>query len=415
MQEENNKENEISEEQENSGFMSYEDLMDARKITFQDVKEHLTGPVISTVIHVVLLAFLGTIVVFKAPQKSKEITVEMKTIEPQEIEPPPPPPEPPDPVETEEVTNDIPVEAPNVDVDVDVQVDNISTDSPSEIELPNALNMKMSNSALTLNVAVGGGRRGGGSGKIGGFGYGTKADGDLAGILYDLKTTPSGKPRNVDYWGDVQSFIDNGMKVPSSNPFRQIKKKLFTSHLYIPSLPAEEGPKQFGAENEMKPSAFFVHYSGKIKVKKTFRFAGSADDMLVVLLNGKIVLDGSWDHDMNGYTPEDTKCYNSLIGWHEELGNWVEPGNYRIDILFGERPGGVIGGALLIWEKGKDYKTGIKEHPILPIFKTGRLSKEEKARILAEPWEIDPNGPVMGVGGTIKVKKEKKVTGLEIK
>ena len=69
-------------EGEDSGFMSYEELMGARKITFADVKEHMTGPVISTVIHVILLAFLGTIIVFEAPKESKEITVEMKAIEP---------------------------------------------------------------------------------------------------------------------------------------------------------------------------------------------------------------------------------------------------------------------------------------------------------------------------------------------
>jgi len=155
--------------EEGSGFMSYEDLMEARKITFSDVKEHLTGPVLSTVIHVVLLAFLGTIVVFKAPEKSKEITVEMKTIEPQEIEPPPPPPEPPEPVEIENPT-ETPIERPNMEVDVNVQVDNISVDNPSEIEMPSMLNMKMSNSALTLAVPSGGGKGGAVAGKFLGTG-----------------------------------------------------------------------------------------------------------------------------------------------------------------------------------------------------------------------------------------------------
>ena len=152
---------ESMEEAEGSGFVSYEELMEARKITFLDIKEHLTGPVISTVIHVVLLAFLGTIVVFKAPEKSKEITVEMKTIEPQEIEPPPPPPEPPDPVDVQD-SSETPVERPDVDVQVDVQVDNISVNDTSDVELPSVLDMKMSNSALTLSVPVGGGRNGGG-------------------------------------------------------------------------------------------------------------------------------------------------------------------------------------------------------------------------------------------------------------
>ena len=99
---------------------------------------------------------------------------------------------------------------------------------------------------------------------------------------------------------------------------------------------------------------------------------------------------------MKEYVPEDTATYSPLVGKSEEVGNWVEPGDYHIDILFGERPGGIIGSVLLVWEKGKQYPTGLRKHPILPIFKTGRLSEEEKERIAASPGEINPDGPVMG-------------------
>jgi len=404
-------ESEETEEVEGSGFMSYEDLMEARKITFSDVKEHLTGPVLSTIIHIVLLAFLGTIVVFKAPEKSKEITVEMKTIEPQEIEPPPPPPEPPDPVDVETPT-DTPIERPNVDVEVDVQVENISVESPTEIELPNVLNMKMSNSALKLSVPVGGGRKGGG--KIGsGFGYGSKAEGDLVGVLYDLKTTPQNKTRGANYWGDVQAFIDNKFKPLKENPFRRLDKKLFTSHIYIPKMPAEEGPKQFGVSEVMKPSNFFVHYSGVIHPTTEFRFAGSADDMIVVSLNNEVVFDGSWEHQMRGYSPDDSTRYPFFIGWPMSFGHWVKPGKYRIDILFGERPGGVIGGGLLIQEKDKKYRKESNGRPILPIFTTSTLTKEEKKRIKDSSWSMETNGPVM-LARKVKVAKEKAVQGLKI-
>jgi hypothetical protein len=405
-------ESEETEEVEASGFMSYEDLMEARKITFSDVKEHLTGPVLSTIIHIVLLAFLGTIVVFKAPEKSKEITVEMKTIEPQEIEPPPPPPEPPDPVEVETPT-DTPIESPEVEVEVDVQVENISVDSPNEIDMPNVLNLKISNSALKLSVPAGGGRKGGG--KIGsGFGYGSKAEGDLVGVLYDLKTTPQNKKRGANYWGDVQAFIDNKFKPLKENPFRRLDKKLFTSHIYIPKMPAGEGPEQFGVADKMQPSQFFVHYSGEIHPTTEFRFAGSADDMIVVSLNNEIVFDGSWEHSMRGYTPDDTQKYPFFIGWPMTFGHWVKPGKYRIDILFGERPGGVIGGALLIQEKNKTYRKESNGRPLLPIFTTSTLTKEEKKRLKDSKWTIETDGPVM-LARKVKVAKEKAVTGLEIK
>ena len=177
---------EMSEEEvEGSGFMSYEELMESRKISFSDVKEHLTGPVISTVIHVVLLAFLGTIIVFKAPEKAKEITVEMKKIEPTEIEPPPPPPEPPEPVEVENPT-ETPIERPNMEVDVDVQVENISVNNTSEVQLPSVLNMKMSNSALSLPVNPGGG---GTKGSIGGKFLGTGGSGQRFAFVLDYSAS----------------------------------------------------------------------------------------------------------------------------------------------------------------------------------------------------------------------------------
>ena len=160
----NDEYDEMSEEEiGGSGFRSYEELVASRKISFSDIKEHLTGPVISTLIHVVVLAFLGTIIVFKAPEEAKDISVEMKTIKPTEIAPPPPPPELPDSVEADDSTQ-APLDRPKMNVDVDVEVDNISVDSTPEVQLPSALNMKMTNSALTLPVNAGGG----GGGPVGG-------------------------------------------------------------------------------------------------------------------------------------------------------------------------------------------------------------------------------------------------------
>ncbi len=179
---------EILEEVEDTGFSSYEDLMEARKITFEDIKEHLTGPVISTVIHVVLLAFLGTIIVFKAPEKAKNITVAMKKIEVPKIEPPPPPLEPPEPVEIENPT-ETPIERPNMEVEVDVQVENISLSTLTDVALPSVLNMKMSNSALSLPVNPGGG----GGGAIGGDFFGTGGSGRRFAFLLDFSSSMTPK------------------------------------------------------------------------------------------------------------------------------------------------------------------------------------------------------------------------------
>lgn len=175
----------VEELDEESGFSSYEEIIDAKKITFEDVKEHMTGPVISTVLHIILLAFLGTIIVFEAPEDDKEIAVEMKVLEPKEIEPPPPPPEEPPPTE-DQVPTETPVERPNVEVDVNVQVDKISVDNPNEIDMPSMLNVKMSNSALTLAVPAGGG-----SGGIKGRFLGTGGSGSRFVFIIDYSASMS--------------------------------------------------------------------------------------------------------------------------------------------------------------------------------------------------------------------------------
>jgi len=416
--------------QEASGFMSYEELLEARKITFSDIKEHITGPVISTIIHVILLAFLGTIVVFEAPKKSKEIMVEMKNIEPQEIEPPPPPPEPPEPVDTNMET-ETPIETPTVEIDLNIQVDNISVDNPTEIEMPNLLNMKLTNSALKLAVPVGGGGRKGG--KIGsGFGYGKKGVGDLEGIMYDLKTTPSGSRRKeIDslsysekvnrYAVEAKKYIDAGLQYSPELGFKRVKKKLYISHCYIPYISAIEGPKQFGVEKEVGASGFIIHYKGEISPRKagTYRFAGHGDDLLVVLVDGKVVFDSTDGGPITGWREKEAPgSWVCFTGSRMQFGDWMNmhPGKkYKLDIIFGER-GGKIGAILLMQNKAGKYKKTNDGRPILPIFTTAELSKEEKTRIESEPWKIATNGPIMGSARRkVKVKKEKEVTGLEIK
>jgi hypothetical protein len=149
MQEEYENNEEENEDESDASFKPYEELLETRKVSLQDIRQHMTGPVISTMIHVVLLAFLGTIIVFKAPEKSKEIQVEMKTMEIKEVPPPPKPPEPPEPVEVE---SDIEIERPDVVTEnVEVTVEDVAVQNTAvEIELPNVLNVKPTNSALVM-------------------------------------------------------------------------------------------------------------------------------------------------------------------------------------------------------------------------------------------------------------------------
>lgn len=86
------------------------------KLTLADFKKHLSGPLLSTVFHVIVLIVACTVVVQEAPQPEREeIVVEMKEVEP--VPPPPPPPPPETPVEVSELAEptDIPMDRPTVE------------------------------------------------------------------------------------------------------------------------------------------------------------------------------------------------------------------------------------------------------------------------------------------------------------
>lgn len=150
---EGEEEQEEEQEVEVHSAPSYEDVLKAQRITFADVKEHMTGPVISVIVHIVLLSLLGTMVVFEAPKEKTEIEVEMKEVEMKEIEEIPEPPEPPEETEfTDDVELDI--ETPNVQADTptEVSVENMAVENVSvNINMPD-LSVAPSNSALKLTA-----------------------------------------------------------------------------------------------------------------------------------------------------------------------------------------------------------------------------------------------------------------------
>jgi len=92
--------------EEGAYIPSYEDVLAAQRITTQDVLDHITGPVISIILHVVLLSVLGTMVVFHAPEERRDIEVKVEEIDIKEPEEIPDPPEPPE----EEITDTVEID-----------------------------------------------------------------------------------------------------------------------------------------------------------------------------------------------------------------------------------------------------------------------------------------------------------------
>ncbi len=138
--------------QEGTETPTYDDVLAAQRITLQDVKEHITGPVVSVIAHVILLAFLSTWMIFEPMPEKSEIEVEVQEVEVKELEKIPEPPEPEEVVEQE-----IEIERPDVTVEnVDVTVEDVVVDAPAtEVVMPSLLSVKPSQSALVMPALFG--------------------------------------------------------------------------------------------------------------------------------------------------------------------------------------------------------------------------------------------------------------------
>ncbi len=137
--------------QDQQQYASYHEVEAAKKISIQDIKEHMTGPVASLIFHAIAIAFFGSIMIFDPPEQRKEIEVEMTEVEIKELEKPPEPPK----TEEVEVEQEVEIERPDVVSDVQVEVEDAPmVDAPQDVVVPNVLAIAPSNSALVLPGAM---------------------------------------------------------------------------------------------------------------------------------------------------------------------------------------------------------------------------------------------------------------------
>lgn len=269
----------------------------------------------------------------------------------------------------------------------------------AKISLPNVT--KTSTGPLGIgdaNYGAGGFGTGGAGLGSGDTMFGSQSGNGLVGSFYDLKQDRNKKPTGIT-GNDPKKFNAVMQKAArekfSSSAFSQYFKApidLRFGILAIPTMTAEKGPAAFAVEKVVDPKAWMVHYRGRVEPPQRgkWRFVGYFDDALVVFVNGKVVLDASW-----------TPCFNEkgvrqpfrgpalANGKSAVFGNWVDlSGAFQIDILVGERPGGHMGGALMIEKEGESYQKRKDKTPILPIFSTGKLDGETLKRLRAYPYEF---------------------------
>ncbi len=127
---------------------SLEDYCYAQKISLQDVLEHITGPVVSVIVHVIGLALLCTIMVFQPPEQKASLLVEIKELELKELAKPLELPPPPEESSSESPSEAIERPAP-VSISSSVEVSSVSVDPAVSVnvEIPD---IKMNSSALKM-------------------------------------------------------------------------------------------------------------------------------------------------------------------------------------------------------------------------------------------------------------------------
>ena len=211
------------------------------------------------------------------------------------------------------------------------------------------------------------GTSGAGSGPIGGgslFGSNTKSLASLTGYLYDLKQNQHGdRPPAGTNLKKIVTEVATNWRLGVLKDYYKARKPLYLSQLFIPAIHAEEAPKAFGVEKDVKPSQWMACYSGNIKAPESgnYRFIGFGDDYLIVRLKGQVVFDGSYhnifpDKTISGdfgkaYSMPDRSIGSNLLAspWFA-LEKDVE---IPMEVVISEDPGGYFSSLLLIEKQGQ--------------------------------------------------------------
>ena len=212
------------------------------------------------------------------------------------------------------------------------------------------------------------------------FGQKNQSEAALMGILYDLKQSQDRQPTNVDangYWKVLDEFFSKGWDETILNKYYRVSRPLYTTQIFIPQISANEAPKAFNAEATVKPSRWIIHYKGQVSPPEdgTYRFVGSSDDFIAVAVNGKTELIAPLrqlspaSFPLTNWKSSDGFGLQAADGQFVN-GDWVamkagEP--IDLDVIIGERPGGVFNAFLMVEKQGGSYEMR-GPHPILPIF-----------------------------------------------
>ncbi len=289
----------------------------------------------------------------------------------------------------------------------------ISVDQPSDLSLP-AIDVPRPNTDRTAIKArgsaggIGGGLAGGGG--EGGFstlfGNTSPLAGALEGTFVDFKQDRYREdPPNEGWMEAGEDFLRN-YRLREFRKFFNAPQKLYATHFYIPLMAASEAPRAYGVEDLVEPSRWVAVYQGQFRSGSggEFRFVGTADDILIVGVDGDTVLSAGFTESNPGdWEPDEAPKHNPppVSEYLPKLtvGDWFTlPKNTPVDlsVVIGEIPGGEFGCYLFIEERGVDYERTPEGRPILPVFKLKDFSQSDRQSLQADGYPKRLDGPSFG-------------------
>ncbi len=263
-------------------------------------------------------------------------------------------------------------------------------------------------------VGFGGGMGGGMGGGGGGGGmsfFGFRGGGGFVGTFYDFKRDTHGKPNGVRqnrplYTKILKSFARGSTwNAPASESHYTSKAKLSAKAFFFPAIADTEAGDAFQAK-DTGPGMWVAHYSGSVTAPVTgrFRFVGWGDNVMIVGINGKVVLDAS---DIGYVDPKDRKGIGSVSFPKKgdtpllqgEVFQVTEGQTLKIDILLGDE-GGIYCAGLMLQKEGQSFGKGKGDIPELPLFLVGALNEQERRLYHEYLGEAAFKGPVFTAQAT---------------
>jgi len=254
-----------------------------------------------------------------------------------------------------------------------------------------------------------GGGLGGGAGESGFatlFGNTSPLTGALEGTFIDFKQDRYGENPPKQGWMDAGKDFMRNFRLSEFRKFFSAPQKLYATHFYIPLMSADQAPRAYGVEALVQPSQWIAVYQGKFRSISggTFRFVGTADDILIVGVKDRTVLSAGFaESNPSKWTPDREPSHNAppVSEYLPKLteGDWfkLNPGEAaELSVVIGEIPGGEFGCYLFIEEKGVNYDKADDGRPILPVFKLKEFSQSERQAISQDGYPKRMDGQVFG-------------------